>query len=74
MCKHTDGTLIHVLVAGSPDEASGACADGTAVQRVGVTHCTFIAWVTDAGIIQVAQQTCSQKLIEFKSEIMGKID
>lgn len=53
----TDGTLIHVLVTRSTDKAGRACADGTAVQRVGVAHGTFVAGVTDAGIIQVAQQT-----------------
>lgn len=59
--KLTNGTLVHVLVTGPTDEASWACADGTAVQRVGVTHCTFVAGVTDTGIIQVAKQTCRKK-------------
>lgn len=54
----TNRTFIHVLVASTSYEASGTGANGTAIKRVGVTHSTFIARVTDAGIIQVAQQTC----------------
>lgn len=52
-----NGTLIHILVAGSTHKASGAGTDGTAIQRVGVTNRALIAWVTDAGVIQMTEQT-----------------
>lgn len=54
----SDGTLVHVLVAGSSYKASGTGANGPTVQRVRVTHSTFVTRVTDTGIIQVTQQTC----------------
>lgn len=53
----TDRALIHVLVAGTTYEAGRAGANGTAIERVCVTHCTLIAGVTHAGIVQMAQQT-----------------
>lgn len=54
----TDRALIHVLVASSSNKASGTGANGPTIQRVSVTHRTFITWVTHTGIIQVTQQTC----------------
>lgn len=56
--KFTNGTFIHVLVAGSTNKASRAGADGAAVQRVSVTHCPLITGVTDTSIIQMTEQTC----------------
>lgn len=53
----TNGTFIHVLVAGSTNKASRAGADGAAIQRVSVTHCPLIAGVTDTSIIQMTEQT-----------------
>lgn len=64
----TNGTLIHVLVASTSYKASGTGANGTTIKRVGVTHGAFIARVTDAGIIQVAQQTCG----EIKTKAIGE--
>lgn len=54
----SNGALIHVLVTGSSHKASGTGADGPTVQRVSVTHRTFVTGVTDTGIIQMTQQTC----------------
>lgn len=56
----TDRALVHVLVASTSDEASRTGANGTSIQRVGVTHCAFVARVTDTRIIEVAQQTCGE--------------
>lgn len=56
----TNGALVHVLVASTSYKASRTGANGTTVERVGVTHCTFVARVTDTRIIKVAQQTCSE--------------
>lgn len=64
----TNGTLIHVLVASTSYKASGTGANGTTIKRVGVTHGAFIARVTDAGIIQVAQQTCD----DIKTKAIGE--
>lgn len=64
----TNGTLIHVLVASTSYKASGTGANGTTIKRVGVTNGAFIARVTNAGIIQVAQQTC----VEIKTKSIGK--
>lgn len=51
----TDGTLVHVLVASAPYKASRTGANGAAIKRVGVTHCAFVAGVTDTRVIEVAQ-------------------
>ena len=59
--KGTDRALVHVLVAGSPDEAGGTGADGPAIQRVGITHCTLVTGITDTCVIQVTQQTCRHR-------------
>ena len=53
----TDGALVHVLVAGSSDEAGRAGADGSAIQGVGVTHGPLVTRVAHARIIQVTQET-----------------
>lgn len=53
----TNGTLVHVLVAGSAHEASGTGADGAPVQGVGVTHGALVTRVADARVVQVTQQT-----------------
>lgn len=52
----TNGALIHILVTGTPCEAWGASADGTPIHGVSVTDGIFVARVTDASIIQVAQE------------------
>lgn len=46
------------MVAGSANKASRAGANGTAVQRVSVTHGPLITGVTDTSIIQMTEQTC----------------
>lgn len=56
----TDRALVHVLVASTSDKAGRTGANGTSIQRVGVTHCAFVARVTDTRIIEVAQQTCGE--------------
>lgn len=53
----TYGALVNILVTSAAGEARRAGADGTAIHWVGVTHCIFMAWVTDASIVQVAKQT-----------------
>lgn len=53
----TNGTFIHVLVAGTTNKASRAGADCPAIQWVSVTYCTLIAGVTDTSIIQMTEQT-----------------
>lgn len=53
----TDRTLIHVLVAGTSYKAGGTCANGAAIQGVGVAHRPLVARVTHTCIIEVAQQT-----------------
>lgn len=57
----TNGTLVHVLVAGSSHKASRAGANGAAVEGVGVTHCALVAGVAHACIIEVAQQACGMR-------------
>lgn len=47
------------MVTGWARVTRGAGADGFAVDRVGVAVRAFVAGVTDAGVIQVAQQTCA---------------
>lgn len=54
----TNGTLVHVLVAGAAHKASRTSANGPTVQRVRVTNSSFVTGVTDTGIVQVTQQTC----------------
>lgn len=56
----TNRALIHVLVASTAYKASRTGANGTTIQRVGVTDCTFVARITDTCIIKVAQQTCGE--------------
>lgn len=56
----TDGALVHVLVASPAYKASRTGANGTSIQRVGVTHCAFVARVADTRVIEVAQQTCGE--------------
>lgn len=46
--------FIHVLVAGTPYKASRTGTNGTAIKRVGVTHCSLIARVAYTCIIKVA--------------------
>lgn len=74
MTPLTDGALVHVLVAGSPGEARGAGADGTAVKGVGVAHRALVAGVTDAGVLQVAEQTCRQTDRQTEREMKQKCD
>jgi len=57
-CRRTDRTLIHVLVAGTSYKAGGTCANGAAIQGVGVAHRPLVARITHTCIIEVAQQTC----------------
>lgn len=54
----TDGTLVHVLIARATREARGTGANGPAVHGVGVTNGIFMAWIADAGVIQVAEEAC----------------
>lgn len=52
----SDGTLVHVLIARATREARGTGANGPAVHGVGVTNGIFMAWIADAGVIQVAEE------------------
>lgn len=51
--------LIDVQVAGRPSVARWAGANSLAIYWVGVTVGSLLAWVTDAGVIKMAQQTCA---------------
>lgn len=51
--------LINVQVAGRPSVARRTGTNGFAIYWVGVTVGPLLAWVADAGIIKVAQQTCA---------------
>lgn len=51
----TNGTFIHVLVAGTTNKASWAGADCPAIQWVSVTYRTLITGVTDTSIIQMTE-------------------
>lgn len=52
----TDRTLVHVLVAGASDKASRTCANGAAIEWVGVAHRPLVAGVADTGVVEVAQK------------------
>lgn len=54
----TKGTLVNIQVAGRPRVTWGTGADCFAIDWVGVTVGPLLTWVTDAGVIKVAQQTC----------------
>lgn len=55
----TQGTLIDILITGSSDVSQRASAEVISTDRVGVTVRSFLTWVADAGIIQLAQQSCA---------------
>lgn len=55
----TEGALVDVQVAGGAGVPGGAGADGLAIDGVGVTVGAFLTRVADAGVIEVAQQTCA---------------
>lgn len=55
----TQGAFINVKVAGRSCVTRGACADCLAIDRVCVTVGAFLTRIADAGVIEVAQQTCA---------------
>lgn len=59
--KLTKGTLVYVQVAGRACVAGRTGADCLAVDWIGVTVGALLAGVADAGVIEVAQQTCNEK-------------
>lgn len=55
----SQSALINVLVAGGPRVARWTGANSLAIYWVGVTVGALLAGVTDAGVIEMAQQTCA---------------
>lgn len=53
----TQSTLVNVLITGSSKVSRGAGAKVVPVDRVGVAVGALLTRVTDAGIVQLAQQT-----------------
>lgn len=47
------GTFIHIFCAVCPFIALWAGADVLSIQRVGVAQRSLVAWIADAGIIQM---------------------
>ena len=54
----THGALIDVDVASSTSISHRASADGMAADGVGVAHGVAVARVANAGVVQVAEDTC----------------
>lgn len=55
----TQQTFVNVLVTGWANVTQRTGTDGLAVDWIGVTVGAFLAWVTNASIVQMTQQTCA---------------
>lgn len=58
--RFTQRALVHILIAGSAEVSRGAGTEVASADGVGVAVGAFLTRVTDAGIVQLAQQTCSR--------------
>lgn len=67
----TDGALVDVIIAGGASVARWTVAVEFAIDRIGVTLRSCPARITDACVINVTKQTCSEKKKTPKKTTQG---